>query len=50
MISICFASVTSKNYLDETIGLIYNLKKLYPSKHIVICALDQISEKKINKN
>ena len=49
MISICFASVTSKNYLDETIGLIYNLKKLYPSKHIVICALDQISEKKLIK-
>lgn len=49
MHSFSFGIVTSEKYIDETIGLIYNLSKLYPKFKIIICALDFISSYKLKK-
>ena len=39
----CFSSISSSEYISETEGLIENIKKFYPQKKILICAIDQKS-------
>ena len=36
-----FATVSSQGYVDQTAGLLLNLREFYPNTQIVICALDQ---------
>ena len=38
-----FATITSKEYIQETVGLIGNLKRLYPEYSIFICSVDDFS-------
>lgn len=38
-----FATVSSKGYVDQTAGLILNLRTFYPDTTIVVCALDSTS-------
>ncbi|MEP4378188.1 MAG: hypothetical protein ABJ215_02080 [Alphaproteobacteria bacterium] len=35
-----FATVTSQGYVDQTAGLLLNLREYYPDTTVVICALD----------
>ena len=36
-----FATVSSQGYVDQTAGLLLNLREFYPNTQFVICALDQ---------
>ena len=38
-----FATVSSKGYVDQTAGLILNLRTFYPDTIIVVCTLDSIA-------
>lgn len=40
-----FATITSSGYIEETVGLIGNLKKIYPKLNFYICTIDNISKK-----
>ena len=39
-----FATITSSGYIEETVGLIGNLKKIYPKLNFYICTIDNISK------
>ena len=43
-----FATITSSEYVKETLGLVGNLKKLYPKYPLYICSVDNFSHNYFN--
>ncbi len=45
-----FATVTSEGYIDQTAGLILNLRRFYPNIPIAICTLDKSAHTAFNSS
>lgn len=43
MKEVCFATITSTGYIDQTAGLYLNLKEVHPDVPLVVCTLDDKS-------